>query len=342
MGQIRFVNTFLTDAFIQFLMLVWIFSMFFRELFPTKVILGAIGPKGSGKTTLLTSIGQLLFGGTFQATDITDDAKDLDAAITSEPFVVIDNADRKIKWLEDKLAVAATGGSVKRRDLYTTNRMVEFPIIAALGITSRTPYYRREDIADRLLPIEVERLERFVSAAHLREEIRRQRDILMTLTIRHLEKIVAALHSQRDEHPQSRFRMTDFAEFALKIEPALSVSRAEVEQILDQLSDVQLHFTVEEEPLLEVIDRWLVRPSNVAKWLSTSQLFKDLQFEAQTNPQIDFSIAGASSLGQRITNLRSTLERLYGYEQKPARSGMRLVRFRRTRAALLHDHSEVA
>jgi len=49
MGTLRFVETTLTRASIQFLLLVWLFSMFFRELFPTKVICAAIGAKGSGK-----------------------------------------------------------------------------------------------------------------------------------------------------------------------------------------------------------------------------------------------------------------------------------------------------
>ena len=36
--------------------------------------------------------------------------------------------------------------------------MVEFPITAFVGITSRTPHFRREDVADRLLLFHVERL----------------------------------------------------------------------------------------------------------------------------------------------------------------------------------------
>ena len=173
----------LSPAAIRFLFLVWFYSTFFRELFPTKVILATVGPKGSGKTTLHKRVGRLLFGPQFHPTDLTNDPKDLDAAITTEPFVVIDNADRHIPWLDDKLAIAATGGTIKRRVLYTTNRLVDYPIVAALGITSRTPHFRREDVADRLLILQVERFEAFVSAAHLDQDIERHRDALMTQVV---------------------------------------------------------------------------------------------------------------------------------------------------------------
>ena len=111
--------------------------MFFPELFPTKVILAMVGAKGSGKTSLLLRLGQLFFGPAFAVSNFTTDAKDFDAAITNEAFVVVDNADQPIAWLEDKLAVAATGGSLKRRLYYTTNKLVDFPITAALAITSQ-------------------------------------------------------------------------------------------------------------------------------------------------------------------------------------------------------------
>jgi hypothetical protein len=54
--------------------------------------------------------------------------------------VVLDNADRKCNWLNDRLAVVATGGNVKRRDYFTTNTLVEFKVLAFVGITSRTPF----------------------------------------------------------------------------------------------------------------------------------------------------------------------------------------------------------
>jgi hypothetical protein len=50
---------------------------------------------------------------------------DVDAAITTDPLVVADNADDAPKWLPDRHAAVATGETIKRRILYTTNRLVE-------------------------------------------------------------------------------------------------------------------------------------------------------------------------------------------------------------------------
>src|SRR5262245_17012513 len=40
-----------------------------------------------------------------------------DAAITTDPLVVTDNADEAPKWLPDRLAVVGTDGAIKRRIL---------------------------------------------------------------------------------------------------------------------------------------------------------------------------------------------------------------------------------
>jgi hypothetical protein len=76
--------------------------------------------------------------------------------------VAFDNADATFKWLDDKLAIAATRGSVQKRELYTTNKLIDFPIHAFVGITSRTPQYRRDDVADRFLIMKIERLDCYV------------------------------------------------------------------------------------------------------------------------------------------------------------------------------------
>ena len=232
LGQIRLGVSALSAWAAWFLILVWFYSMFFRPLFPTRVILALVGEKGSGKTTLLKRIGRLIVGPSFDVTDTSQDPKDLDAALTAQPLVVIDNADRQLSWLDDKLAIVATGGSIKRRILYTTNKLAEFPIVAWVGITSRTPHFRREDVADRLLVINVERFDAFVSANHLDAEIERNRDALMTEVVSTLQKIVTELERQKHLQVQTTFRMADFAEFAVKIGPVFGIEREDVEEML--------------------------------------------------------------------------------------------------------------
>jgi hypothetical protein len=332
LGQIHLGESALKAWAAWFLILVWFYSLFFRPLFPTRVILALVGEKGSGKTTLLKRIGRLILGSKFEVTDISEDAKDLDAALTGQPFVVIDNADRAMPWLDDKLAIAATGGSIKRRILYTTNKLAEFPIVAWVGITSRTPHFRREDVADRLLLINVERFDSFMSANHLDDDIERHRDALMTEVIWTLQNIVTELQRQTNLQVETTFRMADFAEFAVKIGPVLGVNGKEVEQILRDLATVQLEFTSVDEPLLLHLDGWLANATNISKWVATKELFEQLHARWHVSRAGTFPWRDPRQLGQHITSLRSTLETHYDFEERTARAGARRVRFNKQRS----------
>jgi hypothetical protein len=309
----------------RLLMLVWTLSMFFPELFPTKVILAMVGAKGSGKTSLLLRLGQLLFGPLFNVSNFTTDEKDFDATITNEAFVVVDNADQPIKWLDDKLAVAATGGTLKRRLYYTTNKLVDFPITAALAITSRTPHFRREDVADRLLLFRVQRYEDFFSQAYLLEEGRAKRNAVLTEVFGLLQRAVAALKARATEHPRVKFRMADFAEFALKVTPALT-GDDRIVGVLDRLARAQLAFTTEHEPLLDLIDEWLKFSSNVGRPITTGALFEELR-ELQHSSVRVFPFKDPQAFGLHVSSLDATLRDVFKMEISHVRSNRRQCTF---------------
>jgi hypothetical protein len=329
LGSLRLDSESLARNDVELLVSLWTYSLFFPELFPTRVILAFVGEKGSGKTSSFSLLGTMLFGSAFQVTDLTDDLRDLDAAITSDAFVAIDNVDRAVRGLEDKLAVAATGGTLKRRQYYTTNRLVEYPITATIGVTARTPYFRREDVADRLLVIRVERFEEFVSLNRLRDRLLACRDELMSIVVANLQRMVAALEQTVDQEYASRFRMADFAEFAHRIGPPLGVD--DVEAVLGRLARVQLRFTTEDEPLLEFLDEWLKQSGKLGKPVTTRQLFQDLHGDGLYVSSRTFPYANPLALGQRISELKGTLRSLHGMEEQPRRSHGRAFVFRHLR-----------
>jgi hypothetical protein len=328
LGAVRLKDVGLSRQDVEMLLHLWVLVMFFPELFPTKVILALVGVAGSGKTSILKLLGRLLFGLEFAVSDITDDMRDLDAAITSEPFVAIDNADRRIKGLDDKLAVAATGGTLKRRLYYTTNQLAEFPITATLGITSRTPHFRREDISDRLLPVMLDRFETFGAFGRIQDEMAAQRDEIMSVLIANLRVVVAELQLQEDWSPRTTFRMADFGEFALKIGPILGCD--DPEAVLGRLAALQEQFTVEDDPLFAYLDEWLHVGGNRDRFVSTRELFEELRVQEAEN-QRSFEVKGVKELGHALSDLRATLQRAYGMEERTGRSRSREVRFRHSR-----------
>ena len=159
--------------------------------------------------------------------------------------MVIDNADADVSWLDDKLAVLATGGTLKRRLYYTTNRAWwSFQSRHSWVITSRTPHFRREDVADRLLLFHVERLKGgFVAESTLLAELTAQRNLLMTELVGQLQRVLAALEKNKGKAYPTNFRIADFAQFVLKVADA-DGKLAEAEAMFDRLAAEQLAFTL--------------------------------------------------------------------------------------------------
>jgi hypothetical protein len=323
LGSVRLREQALSRSEQEWLFESWLYAMFFPELFPTRPILAMIGEKGSGKTSVLRRIGRLLFGSKFQVMGMTHEPRDFDAAVTGDAFVGIDNADANVPWLDDKLAVVATGGMLKRRKYYTTNQLIEYPITAFVAVTSRTPYFRREDVADRLLLFHVERLEAFGAESGLLGELTAHRNQLMTTLVGELQRVLAALEKSRDKAYHTTFRIADFAEFVLKVADA-DDKLHEAEAMFERLAQEQLAFTVQDDPVVELLEDWL--KDYTGQELTTGQLFIALQTLARYSHR-SFDFKSAVSFGQYLQSNRASLKALFGADERTGGGRKRLWRF---------------
>ncbi len=313
------------------LFLVWVYSIFFPELFPTKVLLAFLGDRGSAKTFHLRLVGKILFGSSFDVTPLSSDSKDFDAAVTNTPFVVLDNVDSKQPWLDDRLATAATGGVIKRRNLFTTNSLVEYRVQAVVAITSRTPSFTREDVADRLLPFWFERLTSYIAESTLLEEVEGQRDRIMTELLGHLQEVLGAFQHQADKKYASGFRMADFAEFALRIAHGQGWGD-HMTCILNHLAQEQRNFALENEMLIDLIDKWIesAPDRNQERELTAPELCAELasvaesarvSFEFRNNPR---------GFAQHLWGIISTLRGLFDVEERRHGGRRRTISLRRS------------
>jgi hypothetical protein len=324
-GTIRLAEGQLHSREVMHLIQLQLLAMFFPELFPTRPILAMIGPKGSGKTSSLELTGTLFFGANFKVADLTEDPRDFDAALTSEFFVVADNADRTIKWLPDKLAVVATGGTIKRRLYYTTNKQVEFPLKAWLAITSRTPQFNREDVADRLLPICVERFKGYAALGDLKSDVVRDRNRLLTALVRDVQKALRGLRTHRGVRHETSFRMADYGQFAHKVSSAIGFD-GDIEDVLRRLAAEQVAFAMRNEPLFEFLDRWLALPGNRGRELTTGELYADLMRNI-SDEYMGMPWKGPQAFGRVLEDHWATLETVYGVTSRQGRSGTKIIRF---------------
>ena len=233
---------------------LWWWMPFFPEEMPTRPILLLNGPPGSAKTSAAKRCAQTLFG--VQADVTAVDPKRLDglvAALSNDPVAVIDNADGAIPGLENMLAIAATGGEYGLRELYHTNRSRKVKLKAFIAATSRDPKpFRRDDVADRLLPLTVDRRESYVSEAQINAETERNRPTWWRYALDTLPAIIKAVCTQRPKH--GRYRLADFTRFCLAAGPALGYPREDIEAALEAVEQERNEFAAEGSPLPDALE----------------------------------------------------------------------------------------
>jgi hypothetical protein len=110
----------------------------------------------TGKTMAGKLIGSLIAGGSFQPTPVKRSAErgeeDLQLTLMNQPFVLLDNVDTDIPWLNDFLATYATGARPTRRKHYENTTLVYYEYRGRLCVTSRKAAFNRMDVASRTIP----------------------------------------------------------------------------------------------------------------------------------------------------------------------------------------------
>ena len=135
------------------------------------------GEIGSGKTRLAAGIAEL-YGVPFSAMKVEERSEaDFWPTLDAGGLACFDNADSRTRWLADALACAATGGSQRRRRLYTNSELVTMRANAWLVVTTANPTFASDaGLADRLLLVRTHRTDGDTSDSALSDEIAANRD----------------------------------------------------------------------------------------------------------------------------------------------------------------------
>jgi hypothetical protein len=291
----------------EFLFALWLSSLFFESLQPTKPIFVLLGPKGSGKTTAMRLILKMLFGKQSDVTSLTKE-DDFDAAVTANSLICFDNVDGSIDWLNDRLAHTATGKMIQKRELYTTNKNICFFPKCFLSLNAREPKFKRDDVVDRLLLFRVERLESFRSEEEILENILSHRNELWSELLNHLNFIVAAL-AQDKEPFTSKYRMADWAKLSWRI--AKSYGQGDrFKELLEKMDKEQSSFLLEEDPLYLCLVSWFEKKGNQERKVTAGELFKEFQTIAEEE-KIHFSFKSVKVLGKHLQHILSNLKEFF-------------------------------
>jgi hypothetical protein len=158
--------------------------------------------------------------------------------------------------------VAATGGVIKLRKLYSDNKEITYPIIACLALTSRTPYFRRGDVADRLLLLEVESLHdhpdlAFKSNLDFLSHVASNRTELWAELLSLCQAVLGVIdRTDLSSILVRNARMQDFARFTVIVGMALSCETM-AHGVWSKLKSVQREFSQGQDPFLPVFAIWV-------------------------------------------------------------------------------------
>ena len=288
---------------------IWFYSLFFESIMKTKPIFTVIGEKGSGKTTFLRRVGQVLFGSKFDVTSVSGDCRDLDTIITNNYYVVIDNLDNPTKNLNDALARIATGQTIKKRVYYTTNDEVEYDVKCFVALTSRTPQFTRDDVADRLVCIYLERYDIFQDESHLKKEAMDERNEIMSYVVNQLQKMISKLYKNKDACIVVAFRMADFAVFALKTAKDKNEIE-ELKKIFSTMIKIQNEFTLRDDVLYIILKEFVANIENRGKHFTSAQLYEEFIKIAVTKSLIkpfEQVYKNPKSVSTRLKNIKNNL-----------------------------------
>lgn len=288
---------------------IWFYSLFFESIMPTKPLLTFIGEKGSGKTSVIRRMGKILYGKKFNVSPFSPDYKDINAMITNNHLLAIDNLDSPTTNINDTLARVATGQVIKMRDLYTTNKQVDFEVHCYIALTSMKPHFTRDDVADRLICIFLHRFEDFESENKQMDGTDKNRDEIMSYVLLRLQRIIKKLKENKNKFFKTKSRMGDFAEFALKI----AENQKEQETLLQQfeaLSRQQSDFATKEDIIYLILNEIVGKQSNKKVEYSSTELykrFKDCAIELGLERNFDKIYSSPKSVTTHLMNIQSNI-----------------------------------
>jgi hypothetical protein len=301
--QIPFAEGTLTIEEQRNCLLIALLQLFFPPLRRTAVIPAFLGPQGAGKSTALRILGRFLVGPQFDVTQLRADKEDaFVASVTNRLVCGLDNADTRVKWLEDALATYATRQRYQMRKLYTTNDEIAYRPRAFLMLSSRDPHFRRPDVAQRLLPFYFERLDSYREEASIFDALEQRRGRVWGALLGYLGRLADVIPDI--QAPALRFRMADFATFGWRATRAAGREQAWLE-ILKKLDMAQSHFAAEGDGMIEALRVLLERDGQIGP-LSSGELFLKCTEVATSHGLLIPRTAGG--FGQKLTTMKPIIE----------------------------------
>ena len=305
----------------QVMFLTYVLSLFFHDLLRTKPIALTVGPYNSGKTETFLRVLQTILGPEMAdhlKTDTPSTSEAFDVAGSNFDYVLIDNADKYVDWFAQALSTAATGKARIDRTKYSDNDVSTFLSRAFVMISSRTPWFRQDDVASRLL---IWHLKRMPAAVGVDEqdrydEVLPRRNELMSAVARVIQRVLQGPeYESLDVKHESRLR--NWIRLATWIgESYEPIFRDSLNMAIENIVPLFQQFTSEDSDLPELISEWLTqspsgymegKATNEYRVVTTGELRKELGNIAKDN-NVKFRWNTIKSFGQYMNQQEESLK----------------------------------
>lgn len=297
----------------KILLVIYFYSLFFESLMTEKPIICFVGLKDSGKSTIGSLMGRILFGEKFQCRHCPDNTRDLNTIIGENYYMLFDNVDHFVKSeIIDALCIAATGGTIERRKLYTDREIVKIRPHIFLGITTRVARFKRDDLISRLILFNTEKITQRIQKEKFYKDVEENRDEIMAEVLANLNSIIDLLKRQKDYSPPCTFRVADWETFGRKVCIGLPWGLY-FKLIMDVMNEEKDKFALEDDPLFFLLNRRVIDNEKPIENLSASELYLKLEEDAEKLKIKDFGRRYKSpiSIGKRINNIQDELRRVF-------------------------------
>ncbi len=279
----------------------WLLSFFLPEMSNSRMIVVAHGEPGSFKTTFAKKLGWILKGESFDTT-AHDDKTDMNNITTNKTFVALDNIETKANTqFLDQLARIATGTTISKRKLYTTNEVLEFKPQVNVCITAMTPTFRRPDVVERLLLVKMEKRdgEGYLDDDEIKEHAISERDKNMSCIVNQIKFILKTRNENSDKWQRSKMRMASFGTLL-----RLREGETKASDLMAKLKEVQTEYAEEFITLPDIIKRYLdkkcMNNNNEIKGMSATDLYTALKSEA-SYMLYPFKMSSSKALGKELS-----------------------------------------
>lgn len=270
----------------------WIHALAFNNVMANaRPILMVNGAPNSGKTTAVKRVNMMLTGNERPILLKENGEDDFPIQLLHRnPVCHIDNQDRSLPWLPDAVAGYATGAGWGKKKLYYDDEMHDMMPTSFLAISSADPAsFRRADVTQRLVVLTLEPYSRGEGgdSDELIRTVRLNRDRLYGEWLHTVNAMVSRYPTVNlgDEGPSSR--MVSWGKLCNTYLGALGLEESEDEQAAAR--QTQIDFSAEEDPAVDIVDRWLESRANKDKWLKASELYLALREKSGASPGVETS-----------------------------------------------------